>query len=165
MSFWPVRTTNAKLRQRAAVRRFRARNVEHVRQDGRLRDKARYAKRRADPQKNRDYWNAWRLENIDRERARGRVSAAIRKARMLSASGTYTHHDVVSLYAMQQGRCAAFWCAVELHGGYHVDHIVALVRGGSNNPDNLQLLCPSCNTSKADDSMFDFYLRKNGGKI
>lgn len=158
----PVRKTSTKLRNAAAVRRFRARDPEHVRSIGRVTDRKRYATRRADPQKNRDYWNAWRIANIDRERARGRANAAIRKAKLLSSTGMYTYHDVVSLYAMQQGRCAAFWCAVELSGDYHVDHIVALSRGGSNDPTNIQLLCPSCNLSKGDDSMFEFFLRKWG---
>ena len=32
---------------------------------------------------------------------------------------------------------------------YHVDHIEALSNGGTNKPDNIQLLCPPCNLRKA----------------
>jgi 5-methylcytosine-specific restriction endonuclease McrA len=127
----------------------------------RVRDRTRWQRRRVDPFRFRK-WSAWRLANIDRERARGRAGAAIRKARSLASGGVYTYHDIISLFAMQEGRCAAFWCRAELKNSYHVDHITALARGGSNDPSNLQLLCPSCNTSKADDSMFDFYLRVVG---
>lgn len=158
----PARKTSLRLRNAAAVRRFRARDPDHVRALGRVSDKKRYESRR---EGRRVYWNAWRTANIDRERARGRASAAIRKARLLASAGTYTYHDVISLYAMQQGLCAAFWCAIELNGTYHVDHVVALARGGSNDATNLQLLCPACNLSKGDDSMFEFYLRRAGGKI
>ena len=34
-------------------------------------------------------------------------------------------------------------------GKYHVDHRMPLSLGGSNYPDNLQLLCPTCNLSKS----------------
>lgn len=156
----PRRKTNAKLRNAAAQRRYCARNYVRVRTAKRVTDRARYSARRADPQKNRDYWNAWRVANIERERARGRASAAVRKARLLATAGAYTYRDVISLYSTQQGKCAAFWCGAELSDSYHVDHITALARGGTNSSDNLQLLCPTCNLSKGDDSMIEFYLRK-----
>lgn len=160
----PRRKTSALLRNAAAVRRYKLRDPERVRATGRKTDQKRYLNRRLDPEKNREYWNTWRLANIDRERARGRASAAVRKARLLASTGTYTYRDVISLYAMQKGRCAALWCAADLSVCYHVDHVVALARGGSNEPNNLQLLCPACNLSKGDSSMFEFYLRKIGGK-
>lgn len=30
-----------------------------------------------------------------------------------------------------------------------IDHILSVRNGGSHHPDNLQVLCPSCNSSKA----------------
>ena len=32
--------------------------------------------------------------------------------------------------------------------GYHIDHVMPLAKGGSNGPENLQLLCPTCNLRK-----------------
>jgi 5-methylcytosine-specific restriction endonuclease McrA len=158
----PVRKTSLRLRNAAAVRRYKRANLYFVLESGRKSDRKRYAKRRATTDV-RGYWNAWRANNIDRERARGRANAAVRKARLLASEGSYSYQDVVSLYAAQQGHCAVFWCRAELAGNYHIDHIIALACGGSNYPSNLQLTCPSCNTSKADSNMFDFYLRKAGG--
>ena len=31
---------------------------------------------------------------------------------------------------------------------YHVDHVVPLMRGGSNDPDNICLACKPCNLAK-----------------
>lgn len=31
---------------------------------------------------------------------------------------------------------------------YHVDHVIPLVQGGSNGPENLVISCPLCNVSK-----------------
>lgn len=47
----------------------------------------------------------------------------------------------------QNHRCAV--CPADLRKTKsHMDHIVALARGGRNNDANIQLLCPSCNFSK-----------------
>ena len=69
-----------------------------------------------------------------------------RRARLANAEGRYTRQDVKDLYVEQDGRCA--YCNCELNGTYHVDHVIPLVRGGSNSPDNLALACPTCNLRK-----------------
>jgi 5-methylcytosine-specific restriction endonuclease McrA len=33
-------------------------------------------------------------------------------------------------------------------GGFHIDHIIPVARGGTNHPDNLTLACPTCNLEK-----------------
>ena len=72
---------------------------------------------------------------------------ARRRARLLAA-GRYEASDVERLMVLQGGLCAH--CARSLHVfGYHVDHVQALARGGSNTRDNIQLLCPRCNLRKA----------------
>jgi 5-methylcytosine-specific restriction endonuclease McrA len=51
---------------------------------------------------------------------------------------------------MQRGRCAS--CQDKVGGAnkkYHVDHIVPLSRGGSNESTNLQILCVECNLRKS----------------
>ena len=66
---------------------------------------------------------------------------------MASARGTYTAKDVRGLLAMQNFLCKL--CNKHLGiTGYHVDHVVALARGGSNTVGNLQVLCPGCNLRK-----------------
>lgn len=81
-----------------------------------------------------------------------------RRAIKNNAEGTHTAIDVIVMYWSQIGRCANFMCNVELTDEYHIDHIVALVNGGSNWPSNLQLLCPKCNMSKGSKDYVEFLM-------
>lgn len=85
-----------------------------------------------------------------------RVANRNYKAKKRSAEGHHTAADIQKIYEDQGCRCAA--CNVNVKNGYHVDHIVPLIRGGSNWPANLQILCPSCNLRKKD-KPFDEFLR------
>lgn len=69
-----------------------------------------------------------------------------RKARLKNAEGRHTADDIKSLFERQKGRCVN--CCASIRGSFHVDHIMPLIRGGSNGPKNIQLLCPPCNLSK-----------------
>jgi len=80
--------------------------------------------------------------NKEMYRAIKRNSNAKRKA----APGTHTKEDIADILKMQNGRCA--YCKIRLGDKYHVDHIRALARGGTNDRQNLQLLCRTCNCSK-----------------
>jgi 5-methylcytosine-specific restriction endonuclease McrA len=71
------------------------------------------------------------------------LHAAVRRA----AVGKFTRADVEGLFKAQRGACAC-GCGRSLHGGYHVDHVIPIARGGTSWPENLQLLAPSCNLAK-----------------
>lgn len=84
----------------------------------------------------------WASENTESRLANWRN----RDAMMRNAEGTHTAQDVKSIYDSQDGECV--YCGADLSSGYHVDHIMPLVLGGSNWPENLQCLCPTCNLRK-----------------
>lgn len=71
---------------------------------------------------------------------------AERRARKLNADGFFTKKDVMDLLSKQRHKCAN--CKKCVKRSYHVDHIYPLSKGGSNWPENLQILCPRCNRSK-----------------
>ena len=58
----------------------------------------------------------------------------------------YTMHKD-TLYGRQQGNCAG--CQVHFqHRNLTVDHIIPRTKGGTDHPENLQLLCGACNSMK-----------------
>ena len=88
------------------------------------------------------YRKNYRLANLELRAALSRNY----KARKKSAEGTHTAEDVSKLMALQKNKCPV--CLSSLAKGFHVDHVHPLSQGGSNWPDNLQLLCPACNMKK-----------------
>jgi 5-methylcytosine-specific restriction endonuclease McrA len=160
-------TTDKALLQKARLKRYYEKNAERLKQRRRLY----YANRRDDPavvERNRKRARVWRSNNL--ERAKKHILAWVaanpdrvkqwrkrnmqsilarnrnRRSLQLSARGTHTAEDIAALYKRQRGKCET--CKRRLFNKYHVDHITPLVRGGGNGPDNLQLLCPSCNLRK-----------------
>lgn len=120
------------------LRQWRQRNKEQVRQSA-------YKWRAENPEKYkatvRKSAKQWRSNNPEAKRA----EAAKRRAQKRGVGGSYTKHDISALQVAQRNCCAA--CKTKLVR-FHVDHVVPLSAGGSNDRMNLQLLCPPCNLSK-----------------
>lgn len=83
----------------------------------------------------------WRKENPDRIR----VASQRRRARKQKNGGNFTAQDIKEKFSKQKGQC--YYCNCKLDK-YHIDHVIPVSKGGSNNPDNLVLACPTCNRSK-----------------
>lgn len=88
----------------------------------------------------------YRAANPDKIAAKARNQ----RARRRNAEGTHTSADIARIFDAQRGLCANCHAKLFKSGKqkFHADHIVPLVRGGGNGPDNLQCLCPGCNLSK-----------------
>lgn len=86
----------------------------------------------------------WAKNNPERACANWRNA----RARKANAPGKFSAIDIRGIAKAQGGRCA--YCAISLRRTRrHIDHIVALSKGGTNYPKNLQLLCAPCNQSKS----------------
>lgn len=74
--------------------------------------------------------------------------------RRRGATGAFTKKDIDFLMKSQRGKCVS--CFTSLLNGKHIDHITPIARGGTNDPTNLQLLCPDCNRRKGAKDPIDF---------
>jgi 5-methylcytosine-specific restriction endonuclease McrA len=107
--------------------------------------------RKSNPEKYKTSRVVWVKLNKDKLLVQAVQGQHKRRALKKKSGGTYTHIDIENLLITQDSKCV--YCKIELitigKGKYHVDHRMPLKLGGSNYPENLQLLCPKCNLSKS----------------
>ena len=119
-------------------------------------EKARLAKYRTE---NPEQWKAvkakWRKLNPELHR----IYEHNRRARKRATGGKLSNNLGEVLYARQKGKCAC--CNEPLGDNYNLDHIMPIKLGGANENWNIQLLRPSCNSSKGAKHPLD-YMREQG---
>lgn len=84
-----------------------------------------------------------------------RVHKQNRRARKEAAGGQLPRDIIQRLRAKQSGLCACCFADLD-ETGYHLDHIVALSKGGSHTEGNMQLLTPKCNMSKGSKDWIEY---------
>lgn len=137
-------------RGRARARQYywdnREKNIKRMREQYRL-----------NPEKFRKQSNDWAKSHpeVICEHARKR------RARKSGAQGSYTKADLENILKLQKNRCAHCRSSFGASLKSTLDHIIALSKGGSNFPRNLQYLCGPCNSKKKDQDPIDF-ARANG---
>jgi 5-methylcytosine-specific restriction endonuclease McrA len=108
-----------------------------------------YEWRKRNPHKIKLNTQKWRAANPDGMR----IQNHRRRARKRSADGDLTKADISRILNEQSGLCSGLHCRADISRTYTIDHKTALACGGSNDPENIQLLCKSCNSSKNTMSM------------
>lgn len=105
--------------------------------------------------KHREKINAQRRDRHAKNPLKARVQQATRRAFKHAAGGIHTAQDIREIYELQHGKCA--YCRLKLKDKYHIDHIMPIKLGGSNDRKNLQLTCgPRCNSAKGAKDPIDF---------
>lgn len=111
----------------------------------------------------------WRDSNLDQERKRLTDYAKnnrpviisirhARRARLAGAGGRFTAQEWGALKDSYLGRCAYCFDAK----AEHIDHVVPVAKGGTNDIGNLVPACAKCNLSKGSKSLLAFMVRKAG---
>jgi hypothetical protein len=142
---------------RAAGKRWRAKNPEYAdryAQDHREQQRIKtacYRKRHAERirqycESHKEQRRAYSRQHAKTHREYYRTRDRNRSALEKMAPGRHTVADIRKQYADQGGRC--YHCQCEVGDRYHIDHVIPLARGGSNDPSNLVITCPSCNMRK-----------------
>lgn len=100
----------------------------------------------ANPEKHAAATRAWQAANPEKAAQYTRNRRALKK----NAEGSHTVADVRTIFENQRGLCSN--CQAKLFKSgkqkFHVDHVMPLALGGSNDKYNIQCLCPTCNLSK-----------------
>lgn len=118
---------------------------------------------RKDPGRQRFLAARWEAENAERHKEHRAAGARRRRARNRGAPGNHTAADAAAILEAQGCRCS--YCHADLNRvKKHLDHIVPLARGGSNDRSNIQWLCESCNLSKGASDPVEF-AQRNGRLI
>lgn len=136
-----ARYRNANRERLAAYQsEYRAANLEII-------NTRKAERRQANPEK----FRAWDAKYYNANPEKCAAKDRNRRARVRSAEGRHTAADVRTIFTAQRGLCAN--CKTQLFKSgkqvMHIDHIVPLARGGSNDKYNLQCLCPTCNMKKS----------------
>lgn len=140
---------------RLRVARYRAANPEKVKAFPSAKSPNKALYRAAHREKQSAYHKQWKLDNPERVRALHMKRNALKRGTV----GSFTADDVRAIFKAQKGKCA--YCRTKLGKKYHVDHIVALINGGTNDRRNIQITCPPCNLRKNRKDPID-YARSQG---
>jgi len=111
--------------------------------------------RQQNPERTKELNVIWHLRNPHGRKTHN----SNRRAREKNAPGTYTHDQITHLADVQKWKCV--YCSVSLRKSYHIDHIKPFALGGTNEIQNIQLLCPACNMRKHAKHPINF-ARENG---
>lgn len=103
--------------------------------------------------------NASDKVTIERNIPKRTDAEGIAEAKEKKTKAYKTKENMDFLYGEQRGTCNGCYTLISWEK-FHFDHIIPRSRGGSNELENLQLLCGHCNSTKGDGTMKDLERRR-----
>ena len=122
-------------------------------------ERDRYVKAEHWREKHPERYRQWRAEYLATNSEARRIYEHNRRARKREAGGEISRGLSDRLMALQKGKCPC--CRQPLGLDFHMDHIIPLALGGSNDDGNMQLLRAACNLTKNAKHPIDF-MRSRG---
>ncbi len=88
-----------------------------------------------------------------------------RRARIKGNGGSHTVQDIQEQLKRQKHKC--YYCSAKFKKKnnnyiYHIDHVIPVIKGGSNDISNIVLACPTCNQTKNDRLLHEW---PEGGRL
>lgn len=114
---------------------------------------------RENPEKVAEARKRWKRENPEKAAAQQLAMTHLRRARKMAVGGKHTRQEIAALKQRQRFKCAC--CGDSIKTKSHIDHIVPIALGGTNDILNIQILCPTCNTKKGKKHPID-WAQENG---
>jgi 5-methylcytosine-specific restriction endonuclease McrA len=139
-------------KENAEIVRAKAREAWRTKPERRKANKLSACKRYAEDAGIRERKRLYEQANYCQERAK--VKNNNRRAMIHDAGGKISKTTLARLRKKQHDLCV--FCEADISIRSDLDHILALSRGGINEESNLQLLCPSCNSSKSAKTMEEY---------
>jgi len=107
------------------------------------------------PDKHRASIRNWHATHRDHVRTYARKHSALRRHRV----GNFTHEQWVARFKFYGERCAYCLKALTLKSAT-IDHIIPIIKGGTNWASNLAPACRPCNVRKNRNRLLPLWLRK-----
>jgi hypothetical protein len=164
-------------KQRESQQRYYEKNIDKVRAICRESqrkyyranpDKARESSRRyrdANRQKVLDTGRLWRSRNAEKVREKARRRRSLQRASQRRSLVSITFATKTARFAIWHNRCG--FCGVDANhrrnNGYEkltVEHALALINGGLDEASNILPACSTCNSSKSDAPIEEWYRRQ-----
>ncbi len=98
------------------------------------------------PEERKEYSKKYYKEHPEQ----GKIYDHRRRTRKKGNGGSYTLKEIKKLRKESKGICKGYNKESHFVGEdkLTIDHIIPVIKGGTNNIENIQLLCKSCNSSK-----------------
>jgi len=156
---WKTRKKMPLEKRREYQRKWRLKNIDIARERSKI-----YAKqmRSANPKRVRDINEAYWKRNPEKLKLKRKVSHARRRASKMGAFQDGSANIFIKWVRSQEFiNCA--YCGKQISGNdAHIDHVLALSKGGSHASSNLTASCPPCNRSKGNKNLEEWIKTKFG---